>query len=106
MPTNSQQSVNSPVSGSRFSGDVHGCTALLFIPADVFAELGIHERFFAGLPAFLAVFDPQKLFCDTVPQEFFADLVIVGKTPVCHRLVAREQKLLERTVSHAEIERP
>lgn len=41
---------------TRFSGDVHGCTALLFIPADVFAELGIHERFFAGLPAFLAVF--------------------------------------------------
>ena len=58
------------------------------------------------MSACFAVFDLQKLFCNTVPQEFFSDVVIGGKTSVCHGLVAREQKFLERTVSHAEIERP
>ena len=65
---------------ARLSGDVHSCTAFLLIPADVFAELGIHEGLFAGLPAFLAVFDPQKLFGNSVPQQFLADMVVIGQT--------------------------
>ena len=88
-----------------FSRDVHGCTAFLLVSADVFAELGIHERLFAGLPAFLAVFDPQKLFGDTVPQKFLADVTVIGQTSVCCRFLTREQKFLKCAVGHARIER-
>jgi len=68
---------------SGFSGDVHGSTPFLLILADVLAELGIHERFVAGLAAKLAVFNPQKLFGYSVPQKFFADIAIVRQTLVC-----------------------
>ena len=44
-----------------FPVDVHGCAAFVFVLLDVIAELGIHQRFFAGLAAVLHVFCPQEL---------------------------------------------
>lgn len=91
---------------TQLSGDAHGRAAFLLISVDVLTELGIHKRLFADLPIFLTAFDPQKIFDETVPQKLFADIVVIGQTPVCRRFLAREQKFLECIVGHAEIEEP
>ena len=81
-------------------------TPFLLIPTDVLAELRIHERLFAGLPAFLTVFNPKKLFGDTIPQKFFTDVAVIGQTSVRCRFLTRKQKFLECTIGHIEIDRP
>jgi len=62
---------------SRFPADMHGCIPFLLILLDVVAELGIHERFFAGLAAFYQVFCPEEFFVDSVTEQFLLDVIKV-----------------------------
>ena len=65
----------------RLTVDVHGGAVLVFVLLDVIAELRIHERIFAGLPAFLHVFCPQELLGHTVSQELLANVIIIRHSP-------------------------
>ena len=70
--------IASPVDFNLFTGfpvDVHGCAAFLLILLDVAAELGIHERFIAGLAAFLQIFRPEEFFVDTISEQSLLDVV-------------------------------
>ena len=102
--------ISSPVHFDLLSwpaGDVHGCTAALFILLDVVAELGVHKRFSAALTTGLQILRPQQLLVNAVPLEFSADIIEVwhlfgGADLRC----LGEQRLLQNGIRHGVIQRP
>lgn len=92
---------------SWFSCDVHCRTPFLFRMLYVIAELGIHERCFAGLSAYLKVFRPQKLFGHSVLEQFLADVLEIWKALSRSRCCfTGKQPFLQILIRNARIKRP
>ena len=92
---------------TRLSCNVHCSTALFLCLLYVIAELGIHERCFAGLSAYLKVFRPQKLFGHSVLEQFLADVLEIWKALSRSRCCfTGKQPFLQILIRNARIKRP
>ena len=61
----------------ELAADMQGFAPLLFIPADVFVELGVHELDVSGKTTFLQIFRLEERFVDATFLKLFLNVIKV-----------------------------